>query len=104
LDILLRGFSLSSCTQHSLKVLLLLNPTCLYVLNCEQNFAFSTFRSNYPTPGLIVTRLVRVYSILWSMRRSSKTLFSEFSFQFAHIPSSKSHVNSKQHVLVRNTV
>jgi hypothetical protein len=42
LDIVLRGFSLSGCPQHSLKVLLLLNPTCLlkYVLNCEQNFSF----------------------------------------------------------------
>jgi hypothetical protein len=40
LDIFLRGFSLSSCPQHGLKVLLLLTPTYLlkYVLNCEQNF------------------------------------------------------------------
>jgi hypothetical protein len=37
LDILLRGFSLSSCPQHSLKVLL---PLLKYVLNCEQNFSF----------------------------------------------------------------
>jgi hypothetical protein len=29
LDISLRGFSLSSCPQHSLKVLLLLNPVCV---------------------------------------------------------------------------
>jgi hypothetical protein len=29
LDIFMRGFSLSSCPQHSLKVLLLLNPMCL---------------------------------------------------------------------------
>jgi hypothetical protein len=46
LDIFFRGFSLSSCPQHSLKALLLLNATCLlkYVLNCEQNFSFSVFR------------------------------------------------------------
>jgi hypothetical protein len=42
LDIFLYGFSLSSCTQHNLKVfmsLLLLNAMCLlnYVLNCKQN-------------------------------------------------------------------
>jgi hypothetical protein len=42
LNIFLRSFSLSSCPQHSLKVHLLLNPTCLlkYVLNCEQNFSY----------------------------------------------------------------
>jgi hypothetical protein len=42
LDIFLRGSSLSSCPQHSLKVLLLLNATCLlkYVLSCEQKFSF----------------------------------------------------------------
>jgi hypothetical protein len=47
LDIFLRGFSLSSCPQHSLKVLLLLNVTCLlkYALNCEQIFSFFFFRS-----------------------------------------------------------
>jgi hypothetical protein len=36
LDIFLHGFSPSSCPQHSLKVLLLLNAK--YVLNFEQNF------------------------------------------------------------------
>jgi hypothetical protein len=47
LDIFLHGFNLSSCSQHSLKVLLLLNPMCLlkYVLNCEQNFSFFVFWS-----------------------------------------------------------
>jgi hypothetical protein len=52
LDIFLRGFSLSNCPQHSLKVLLvqsllLLNPICLlkYVLKCEQNFLFFVFRT-----------------------------------------------------------
>jgi hypothetical protein len=30
LGILLRGFSLSSCPQHSMKVLFLLNPMCLF--------------------------------------------------------------------------
>jgi hypothetical protein len=37
LDIFLPGFSLSSCPQHSLKALLLLNPLCLfkYVLKCD---------------------------------------------------------------------
>jgi hypothetical protein len=42
LDIFLRGFSLSSCPQQSLKVLLLLNPTCLlkYVLNWTEFFIF----------------------------------------------------------------
>jgi hypothetical protein len=46
-DIFLRGFSLSNCPQHSLKVLLLLNPMCLlkYVLSCEYNFSFFIFRS-----------------------------------------------------------
>jgi hypothetical protein len=40
LDIFLRGFSLSSCPQHSLKFPLLLKPMCLlkYVLNCDHNF------------------------------------------------------------------
>jgi hypothetical protein len=47
LDIFLHGFSHSSCPQHSLKVLLPLNPICLlkYVLSCEQNFSFFIFRS-----------------------------------------------------------
>jgi hypothetical protein len=42
LDIVLQDFSLSSCPQHSQKVLLLLNPMYLlkYVLNCEQNFSY----------------------------------------------------------------
>jgi hypothetical protein len=42
LDIFLRGFSPSSCPQHSLKVLLLLNPMCLlkYVSSCEENFSY----------------------------------------------------------------
>jgi hypothetical protein len=37
LDIFLRGFSLCSCPQHSLKAPLLLNPMrrLKYVLNCE---------------------------------------------------------------------
>jgi hypothetical protein len=35
LDIFLRGFSLSSCPPHSLKVLLLLNSTCLFEV-CNQ--------------------------------------------------------------------
>jgi hypothetical protein len=41
LDIYLRGFSLSSCPQHSLKVLVHLNVVCLlkYVLSCEQNYS-----------------------------------------------------------------
>jgi hypothetical protein len=54
LDILLRGFSLSSCPKHSLKVFLFLNVTCLlkYVLNCEQNF--SCFDPDYPTSELTV--------------------------------------------------
>jgi hypothetical protein len=38
LEIFLRGFSLSSDLQHSLKALLLLNAK--YVLNCEQNFSY----------------------------------------------------------------
>jgi hypothetical protein len=43
----LRGFSVFSCPQHSLKVLLLLNPTCLlkHVLNSEKNFSFFIFQS-----------------------------------------------------------
>jgi hypothetical protein len=47
LDIFLCGFSLSSCPQNSLKVLLLLNPTRLlkYVINHEQNYAIFIFRS-----------------------------------------------------------
>jgi hypothetical protein len=63
LDIFLHGFSLSSCPQRSLKVLLLLNPTCLlkYVLNCEQNFSY--FDTDFPTYGLTVTGLARVYCI-----------------------------------------
>jgi hypothetical protein len=41
-DIFLRGFSLSSCPQHSLQVLLHLNPTRLlkYILSCENNFPY----------------------------------------------------------------
>jgi hypothetical protein len=35
LDIFLRGFSLSSCPQHSLRVLLLLNAMCLFKV-CTQ--------------------------------------------------------------------
>jgi hypothetical protein len=35
LDIFLSGFSLSSCPQHSLKVFLLLNPTCLVQTGSE---------------------------------------------------------------------
>jgi hypothetical protein len=60
LDIFLLGSSLSSCSEHSLKLLLLLNATCLlkYVLNCEQHF--SCFGLDYPTPVLIVTGLARV--------------------------------------------
>jgi hypothetical protein len=40
-------FQFSSCPQHSLKALVLLNPTCLLkcILNCEQNFLFFIFRS-----------------------------------------------------------
>jgi hypothetical protein len=40
-----------------------LNPTCLlkFVLNCEQHFSY--FDLEYPTPGLTVTGLPRVYSI-----------------------------------------
>jgi hypothetical protein len=60
LDIFLRGFSLSSCPQHRLKGLLLLNPMCVfkvYVLKCEQNFLF--FDPDYPASGLTVTGLSR---------------------------------------------
>jgi hypothetical protein len=41
-----------------------LNAMCLlkYVLNCEQYF--SHFESDYPTSGLTVTGLMRVYCIL----------------------------------------
>jgi NAD-dependent dihydropyrimidine dehydrogenase PreA subunit len=54
LDILLCGFCLSSCPQHSLKALLLLNPLWLlkYVLNPEKNFSFSYFGPVYFTSGL----------------------------------------------------
>jgi hypothetical protein len=57
LDIFLRGFSLSSCPQPSLKVLLLLNAMRLlkYVLNCEQKFSFLIYRW-----GLSVSRLTKV--------------------------------------------
>jgi hypothetical protein len=43
----LRGFSLASCPQHSLKVPLALYATCLlkYVLNCEEDSSFVIFRS-----------------------------------------------------------
>jgi hypothetical protein len=56
-----RRFSLSSCPQHSLKVLLLLNPTCLlkYVFNCEHDFSY--FDPDYLTIGLTVTGLARSY-------------------------------------------
>jgi hypothetical protein len=47
---LARGFSLFSCPQHSLEVLLLLNPMCLL------NFSFFIFWFR-----LTVTRLPRVY-------------------------------------------
>lgn len=39
-DIFLRGFSLCSCPQHTLKVLLLVNRTCVHVLDCERNFSY----------------------------------------------------------------
>jgi hypothetical protein len=57
LDIFLRGFSLSSCPQHSLKALLLLNPMCLLkcVLDCEKHFSYLDPNPNYPTFGLTVT-------------------------------------------------
>jgi hypothetical protein len=47
MDIFLLGFSLSSCPQRILKVILLLNPKCFlnFVLNCQQNFKFFIFRS-----------------------------------------------------------
>jgi hypothetical protein len=47
LDISLRDFSLCSCPQPSLKVLLLLNPTCFLkiLFNCEQYFYFFILRS-----------------------------------------------------------
>jgi hypothetical protein len=43
-----------------------LNATCLlkYVLNCEQHFFyFSCFDPDYPTSGLTITGLARVYCI-----------------------------------------
>jgi hypothetical protein len=43
LDISLRGFSLSSCPQHSLKVLLLLNPTRLLKACAQLRTEFFTF-------------------------------------------------------------
>jgi hypothetical protein len=60
LDIFLRGFSLSSCPQHSPKVLLLLNLICLLkqVLSREQNFSY--FDPDYPTSGLTAAGLARV--------------------------------------------
>jgi hypothetical protein len=60
LDIFLRGFSLFSCPQHSLKLLLLLNAMCLlkYVLDCEKNYL--NFDPDYPKYGLTVTGLARV--------------------------------------------
>jgi hypothetical protein len=67
LDIFLCGSSLSSCPQHSLKVLLLLNPTCLlkYVLNCEQ-VSFFIFRSG----------LARVYcTVCWDPLLRSLFIF-----------------------------
>jgi hypothetical protein len=61
------GLSLSSCPQHSLKVLLLLNLMChlKYILNCEQNFSY--FDLDYLTAWLPVTRLSRIYCISNSM-------------------------------------
>jgi hypothetical protein len=50
----LRGFSLSSCPQHRMKVLLLLNAIVFlkYVLNCEHNSSFFVFRSGLTVTGL----------------------------------------------------
>jgi hypothetical protein len=66
--IFLRGFSLSSCPQNSLKVLLLLNVMSLKV--CTQLWTeFSTFRS-----GLTVTVLARVYCTSVSPANSHSTI------------------------------
>jgi hypothetical protein len=58
LDILLRSFSLSTCPQHSLKVLLLLNSMSFKLLVC---IYFSNFDPDYATSGLTVTELARDY-------------------------------------------
>jgi hypothetical protein len=44
LDIFLRGFSLLSVRQHSLKVLLLLNLRCLFKVRTELWIEFFIFR------------------------------------------------------------
>jgi hypothetical protein len=60
LDIFSPGFSLSSCPQHNLKVLLLLNATCIlkHALNREENFSY--FDPDYPISES-VTGLARIY-------------------------------------------
>jgi hypothetical protein len=64
LGVFLLGLSLSSCPQHSLKALFFLNPLFLlkYFINCEQNFSYLDL--DYPTFGLTVTGLARVYCAL----------------------------------------
>jgi hypothetical protein len=57
LDIFLRGFSLSSCPQHNLKVLLLLNPLYSTV---NRIFHFSYSDPDYLTSELTATGLARV--------------------------------------------
>jgi hypothetical protein len=54
------GFSLSSCPQHSLSPAWRLK----YVFNCEQNFSFCPYSDpDYPTSGLTVIGLARVYCV-----------------------------------------
>jgi hypothetical protein len=85
LDIYLRGFSLSSCLQHSLKLLLLwslllLNPMCLskHVLNCQRNFSFSIFRS-----GLSDIR-INCNRISGGLHIYIQTTFSTHEFYHCH--------------------
>jgi hypothetical protein len=58
LDIFSCGFSFSSCPQHSLKALMLLNSMCL--LNVKELFVF---KFSYLIPGLTLTVLVRICCI-----------------------------------------
>jgi hypothetical protein len=61
LDIFLRGFSLSSCPQHSLKVILHYSHLSFKV--CTQLWIdFSYFHPDCPKSGLNVIELGRVYS------------------------------------------
>jgi hypothetical protein len=81
LDKFLWGFSLSSCPQHSLKILTLLNSTCLskYVLNLERNFSYFIFRFGLSDVRINCNRNSEGF-LLYLLRLSG----TEFTWYIAH--------------------